>query len=162
MGTVAPVEELVKIRRDLRERGLRVVLTNGCFDLLHRGHVEYLTTAKGLGDILIVGLNSDASVRRQGKGAGRPILPAEDRAILLAALESVDYVCIFEEDTPLRLIEALLPDLLVKGGDYGIDQIVGRETVEENGGQVVTVPEVPGRSSTAIIEHILTHVKLSA
>ena len=106
-----------------------------------------------------MGVNSDASVRRQGKGQGRPIVSEEDRAIVLAALESVDYVCIFDEDTPHALISNLLPDVLVKGGDYDIDQIVGRKVVEANGGQVIAVPEISGRSTTDIVEHILTHVR---
>jgi len=159
VGAVTSFEELIRIRGCLREQGLRVVFTNGCFDLLHRGHVEYLKAAREFGHVLIVGVNSDASVRRQGKGQGRPIVSEEDRAIVLAALESVDYVCIFDEDTPHALISNLLPDVLVKGGDYDIDQIVGRKVVEANGGQVIAVPEISGRSTTDIVEHILTHVR---
>ncbi len=119
------------------------MFTNGCFDLLHRGHIEHLAQARALGDVLVVGLNSDASVRRL-KGTGRPLVAEGDRAAVLAALRSVDAVTLFDEDTPLELISTLLPDVLVKGGDYDLDGIVGRETVEKAGGEVRVLPFVEG------------------
>jgi rfaE bifunctional protein nucleotidyltransferase chain/domain len=130
-----------------------VVFTNGCFDLLHRGHVEYLEKASNAGDILIIGLNSDQSTNRL-KGKGRPIMPQEDRAYILASLASVDYVSIFDEDTPLDLIKVVKPDVLIKGSDYNLDEIVGRDFVEQNGGKVLTIPLVPERSTTDIINKI--------
>ena len=133
-----------------RPRDQRVVFTNGCFDALHPGHVEHLAQAKALGDVLVVGLNSDASVRRL-KGAGRPLVPEDDRAAVLAALRSVDAVTLFDQDTPLELISALLPDVLVKGGDYDLDGIVGREVVQEAGGEVRVLPFVEGYSTTGIL-----------
>ena len=132
-------------------RGQRVVFTNGCFDLLHPGHIKYLAQAKAEGDVLVVGLNSDSSVRRL-KGSGRPVVSEADRAIRLANLPSVDAVTLFEDDTPLELIRALLPDVLVKGGDYDLDGIVGRRTVEEAGGEVRVLPFVEGYSTTSILE----------
>lgn len=143
----------MSLRSSWDSQGKRVVFTNGCFDLLHRGHVEYLQQARMLGDLLVVGVNSDQSVRRL-KGPGRPLMPEEDRSHILAALEAVDYVCIFEEDTPLKLIEALLPDLLVKGSDYRLQEVVGREVVEKHGGRVATIPVVPNRSTSGIILQI--------
>jgi rfaE bifunctional protein nucleotidyltransferase chain/domain len=137
-----------------RRSGERVVFTNGCFDLLHPGHVIYLEAARDLGDLLVVGLNSDGSVRRL-KGPSRPILPQEDRATILAGLRSVDYVVAFDEDTPLRLIEALVPDVLVKGGDWAVERIVGGEVVEAAGGRVVTIPFLEGKSTTGIVERVL-------
>jgi rfaE bifunctional protein nucleotidyltransferase chain/domain len=131
----------------------RVVFTNGCFDLLHPGHIRTLEAARKLGDALIVGLNSDHGVR-QLKGAGRPILPERERAEILAALECVDAVVIFDEPTPREIIAALLPDVLVKGGDWASDQIVGREEVEAAGGRVVSIPVAPGYSTTAILQKI--------
>jgi rfaE bifunctional protein nucleotidyltransferase chain/domain len=133
--------------------GRRVVFTNGCFDLLHAGHIGSLEQARALGDALIVGLNSDASVR-QLKGPGRPVLPERERAEILAALECVDAVVIFDEPTPREVIRGLLPDVLVKGGDWPGDQIVGREEVEAAGGRVVSIPVVPGYSTTAILRKI--------
>ncbi|MFC1682788.1 D-glycero-beta-D-manno-heptose 1-phosphate adenylyltransferase [Candidatus Zixiibacteriota bacterium] len=153
MGRVVSTEELVRIRRQAREQGRKVVFTNGCFDLIHRGHVEYLSKAREMGDLLVVGLNTDRSVR-QLKGPQRPLYPLEDRARVLAALEMVDYVCPFDEDTPARLIEAVVPDVLVKGGDYGLDQIVGRDTVEKAGGEVVSMPLTEGFSTRGLIEKI--------
>jgi len=129
----------------------KVVFTNGCFDVLHLGHVTYLAQARNLGDCLVVGLNSDASVKRL-KGESRPINRENDRALLLAALSFVDYIIIFEEDTPKNLIEQVKPDILVKGGDYQIDNIVGADFVLKNGGQVLTIPFVDGYSSTKIIQ----------
>ena len=136
-----------------RPRDERLVFTNGCFDILHRGHVDYLTAARSLGDALVVAVNSDASVRRL-KGKGRPLVAQEDRVLVLAALRSVDAVTIFDEDTPRELLAALLPDVLVKGGDYHADEVVGRAEVEAAGGQVVILPFVAGRSTTAILEKI--------
>lgn len=135
-------------------RPQRVVFTNGCFDILHRGHVEYLYAARELGDALVVGLNSDASVRRL-KGPTRPINPEQDRAIVLAGLAAVDAVTIFSEDTPRELIRAIVPGVLVKGGDYDPDTIVGAREVREAGGRVVVVPLIPGRSTTTILERVL-------
>ena len=133
----------------------RMVFTNGCFDVLHFGHVRYLLEARKLGDILVVGLNSDDSVRRL-KGPERPINGEKERAFVLAALNSVDYVVLFEEDTPENLIKIVRPDVLVKGGDYALDQIVGADFVMQNGGIVTTIPFVEGYSSTHIIEQLKT------
>ncbi|MEW6490841.1 MAG: D-glycero-beta-D-manno-heptose 1-phosphate adenylyltransferase [Thermodesulfobacteriota bacterium] len=151
---VLPLSALLAEIAPRRRAGERVVFTNGCFDLLHPGHVTYLEAARDLGDLLVVGLNSDESVRRL-KGPARPILPQADRAAVLAGLRSVDYVVVFEEDTPLRLIEALLPHVLVKGGDWAVDRIVGREAVEAAGGRVAALPFVEGRSTTGIVERVL-------
>jgi rfaE bifunctional protein nucleotidyltransferase chain/domain len=152
-ASVLTLEEVIlRFGRDKRN-GRRVVFTNGCFDLLHPGHVECLEKARALGDALIVGVNSDASVR-QLKGAGRPLLPEGERAEILAALESVDAVVVFDELTPREVIAKLLPDVLVKGGDWAGDQIVGREEVEAAGGQVVSMPVVPGFSTTEILRKI--------
>lgn len=136
-----------------RPRPARVVFTNGCFDLLHRGHVEVLFRARELGDVLVVGLNSDASVRRL-KGAGRPLVAQEDRAAIVAALACVDVVTIFDEDTPRELVAALLPDVLVKGGDYRPQDVVGATEVEAAGGRVVILPYLEGRSTTDLIRRI--------
>jgi rfaE bifunctional protein nucleotidyltransferase chain/domain len=136
-----------------RPRDVRLVFTNGCFDILHRGHVEYLAAARRMGDLLVVGVNSDDSVCRL-KGPGRPINPEMDRAVVLAALEAVDVVTLFSEDTPLALIQRLLPDVLVKGGDYEVSAIVGASEVTAAGGEVVVVPLVPGRSTTRILQRM--------
>lgn len=135
-------------------RGGAVVFTNGCFELLHVGHVMGLAAARALGDVLVVGVNGDASARRLGKGPGRPYVPARERALVVAGLESVDAVCVFEEDTPETLIRELLPSVLVKGGDYGVDAVVGREVVEAAGGRVELVPLVEGFSTTELIRRI--------
>ncbi|HSR53942.1 MAG TPA: D-glycero-beta-D-manno-heptose 1-phosphate adenylyltransferase [Acidobacteriota bacterium] len=145
--------EMLSERGRLRRRGLRLVFTNGCFDLLHPGHVRYLEQAKSHGDVLLVALNSDASVRRL-KGSSRPVQDAPARALVMAALASVDYVTFFEEDTPAQIIDELVPDVLVKGGDWPLDQIVGRETVEGAGGQVLSIDFQPGHSTTDIIQRI--------
>jgi rfaE bifunctional protein nucleotidyltransferase chain/domain len=145
-------EAILRFGREKRN-GRRVVFTNGCFDLLHPGHIGSLEQARALGDVLIVGLNSDSSVR-QLKGAGRPVLPERERAEILAALESVDAVVIFDEPTPREVIARLLPDVLVKGGDWPGDQIVGREEVEAAGGCVVSIPVVPGYSTTEMLRKI--------
>ena len=142
---------LLREREQWRRQGLSVVLTNGCFDLLHPGHVALLEQAREEGDLLVVALNSDASVAGL-KGPGRPLLPAPERAEALRALEAVDRVVVYDEPTPLRVIEALLPDVLVKGADWAADAIVGREVVEQAGGRVVRVELVPGRSTTALLE----------
>ena len=134
--------------------GRTVVFTNGCFDLLHAGHVDVLTRARALGDLLIVGLNDDASVARL-KGARRPVTPAAERAYILAGLACVDFVSPFAEDTPLELIKAVLPDVLVKGGDWPVSAIVGGDVVTARGGRVVSLPLAPGLSTTAIIERII-------
>lgn len=136
-----------------RPRNGTLVFTNGVFDLLHRGHVEYLDAARRLGDALVVGVNADASVQRL-KGPERPLNSLDDRMRVLAALECVDAVASFEEDTPIDVVRALLPDVLVKGGDYTPDTIVGRDVVEAAGGRVVIVPLVPGRSTTGTIERM--------
>ncbi|MGH7428682.1 MAG: D-glycero-beta-D-manno-heptose 1-phosphate adenylyltransferase, partial [Candidatus Methylomirabilaceae bacterium] len=151
---VRTLGELVEIVRRRRADGHRVVFTNGCFDLLHRGHTRLLQRARELGDLLIVGLNSDASVRRV-KGPSRPVLSEDERAEVLSALTAVDYVVIFEEADPGLTISALQPDVLVKGADWPREEIVGRETVEERGGRVVTVPLVEGSSTTGLIQRIL-------
>jgi rfaE bifunctional protein nucleotidyltransferase chain/domain len=134
-----------------QKKNEHVVFTNGCFDILHRGHVSYLQNARNLGDFLIVGVNSDHSVSRL-KGPTRPIQNEEDRAFILAGLECVDAVILFEEDTPIRLIEQLLPNVLVKGGDYVIEEIVGYDVVTKNGGLVTTLPFVDGKSTSNIVK----------
>ena len=136
-----------------RAAGARVVFTNGVFDLLHRGHVEYLEDARALGDRLVIGLNTDASVRRL-KGPSRPIVGEADRAAVVRALACVDLVVLFDDDTPLRLIEAVRPDVLAKGGDYSLDTIVGREFVESRGGRVTTIALREGLSSSEIMRRI--------
>ena len=137
-----------------RMKGDRIVFTNGCFDILHRGHVEYLQEAGSLGDRLVIGVNSDASVKRQGKGPERPLNDQDSRAKVLAALRLVDAVVIFDEDTPLALIEAIVPDVLVKGGDWSEDRIVGADVVRKNGGEVRSLKLVDGFSTTALVEKI--------
>jgi D-beta-D-heptose 7-phosphate kinase/D-beta-D-heptose 1-phosphate adenosyltransferase len=137
-----------------KNRGKRVVFTNGCFDLLHAGHVKYLQKARSLGDLLVLGLNSDASVRRL-KGPKRPLIDQDERANLLAALDCIDYVVLFDEDTPLEVITALKPLVLAKGGDYSLEGVVGRELVESYGGRVELVTFVDGKSTSNIIERIL-------
>jgi len=136
-----------------RNSGKRIVFTNGCFDLLHPGHIAYLEEAKALGDVLIIGLNDDNSIRRL-KGKHRPLNTLEDRACMLSALKSVDLVIPFSEDTPLNLIKAIAPDILVKGGDYKPDDIVGAKEVRENDSEVIVVPFIKGYSSTSLIDRI--------
>jgi rfaE bifunctional protein nucleotidyltransferase chain/domain len=138
----------------LRRQGRRIVFTNGCFDLLHPGHVRYLARARSLGDVLVVGLNSDDSVRLLAKGPGRPVQREADRAEVLAALEAVDYVSIFDEDTPLELIRAVEPDVLVKGGDWPVERIVGADLVRARGGRVRSLPFAAGYSTTALIRRL--------
>ena len=146
-------KELPNLLRRLRSRRNRVVFTNGVFDILHRGHVEYLATARSFGDVLLVGLNTDASVRRL-KGRGRPLQPQRDRAAVLLALTAVDYVVLFGEDTPDRLIRLVRPDVLVKGADYGLDEIVGAPFVQSYGGEVRRIRLTRGRSTSELVKRI--------
>jgi rfaE bifunctional protein nucleotidyltransferase chain/domain len=154
-----PVSLLAERLALVRREGKRIVFTNGCFDLLHPGHIHTLTQAKAFGDVLVVAINSDASVKRL-KGERRPILNQDERAVILSALSVVDYVTIFVEDTPLEVIRLLVPDVLVKGGDWGADAVVGRDVVEAHGGKVVLIPYQAGFSTTDIIERIvIRHTK---
>jgi rfaE bifunctional protein nucleotidyltransferase chain/domain len=143
---------LIAVKRQ-KEKNKRIVFTNGCFDILHAGHIAYLSKAKSLGDILVIGLNSDNSVKRL-KGKSRPIVPQKNRAIVLAALEAVDFVVIFKELTPLKLIKAIKPDILVKGGDWKKEDIVGSNLVESYGGKVRSLPYVKGLSTAGLIAKI--------
>lgn len=150
--------EAMRIERDeLRAKGLELVFTNGCFDILHAGHVRYLIEARALGDRLVVAVNADAAVRKL-KGPERPLAPLRERMEVLAALRSVDYVIAFEEETPAAVIEEILPDVLVKGGDWTTDKIVGRDTVERAGGRVYSLPFAPGHSTSGIIERIVARL----
>ncbi|MBP1625274.1 MAG: cytidyltransferase-related domain [Acidobacteria bacterium] len=151
---IKSLKEIVQLRPGLRESGKKLVFTNGCFDILHIGHVRYLNYARSLGDALVVGINSDRSVR-EIKGYPRPIMPEQERAEVLAALASVDFVFVFDDPTPQRVIDAIVPDVLVKGADWDIAEIVGRDTVESAGGIVLNVPLVQGSSTTDIIKKIL-------
>jgi len=154
MKNVISLKRLVKELLPLREKGRKVVFTNGCFDIIHAGHVRYLTKARSLGDLLVVGLNSDASVRAI-KGPSRPIVPESERAEAMGALRCVDYVVIFNEETPLTLITALRPDILVKGSDWASHEIVGGDVVRESGGKVRRIRLLKGRSTTNIIKKVL-------
>ena len=156
---IMPHDQLLSTLSVLRAEGKRIVFTNGCFDLMHIGHTRYLQAAKALGDILVVGVNSDASVRSLEKAPDRPIVSEAHRAEVLAALGCVDYVVIFDEPDPLRLITSIQPDVLVKGGDWAIDRIVGRDLVEAHGGIVKTIPLVPGFSTTGLLERIRSAAK---
>jgi len=147
-------KELLRIIKDLKAKGKRIVFTNGCFDLLHIGHIRYLEEARALGDFLVVGVNSDSSVRKL-KGPQRPVLPEEERAEILSGLGCVDYITLFDEIDPLKLITSLHPHILVKGGDWTKEQIVGREVVERSGGEVVIIPFVKGASTSNLIKTIL-------
>jgi D-beta-D-heptose 7-phosphate kinase/D-beta-D-heptose 1-phosphate adenosyltransferase len=153
LSKIKTLEEARRLRERLRRSGLKLVFTNGCFDLLHPGHVRYLAAARAMGDHLLVAVNSDRSVRRI-KGPSRPVQPEYVRAELLAALENVDSVILFDEETPLRAIETLLPDALVKGGDWNEEDIVGADVVRARGGLVRSIPFEEGFSTTALIERI--------
>ena len=153
MGKIVSPEELIQVAARDKRAGRRVVFTNGCFDLLHPGHVRCLAEARALGDVLVVAINSDRSVRGN-KGPERPLVGEQDRAEVLAALASVDYVTIFDEPTPRELIARVLPTLLVKGADWAPDQVAGREEVEAAGGRVVSIPLAPGYSTTSILQRI--------
>jgi len=150
MKTLLTLEEFLEIRKQLKAEGKKLVFTNGVFDIIHRGHIDYLNRAKALGDYLVVALNSDDSVRKL-KGEGRPINKLEDRAFVIANLKAVDFVVSFNEDTPFEIISAIIPDVLVKGGDWSIENIVGRDIVEANGGKVYSLPYVENYSTTNII-----------
>lgn len=151
---VLSLQEILQKMDIYKKAGQRLVFTNGCYDILHPGHVDLLARAKALGDILILGLNSDASVQRQGKGAGRPFNPFIARAFVLAHLASVDYVVEFDENTPILLIEAIVPHVLVKGGDWDISKVVGKDCVEMHGGSVHSLSLIEGYSTTALAKKI--------
>ncbi len=146
-------ENIIEIVNEHKRWKKRIVFTNGCFDIIHRGHVEYLRESRALGDILIVGLNTDDSVKRL-KGAARPVISQEDRAVVVSEMKSVDYVVLFYEDTPYNLIDEIHPNILVKGGDYQIADIVGADIVKKIGGMVVSIPFIEGFSTTELIERI--------
>lgn len=152
---ISSINELHQLGSTLRAEGKRIVFTNGVFDILHAGHVTYLQAARDLGDVLIVGVNTDASVQRL-KGPERPVNTLHDRLTVLSALRCVDHVIAFDDDTPLRIITALLPSVLVKGGDYTRDTVVGADVVEEHGGRVALIPLLEGRSTTGIINRVRT------
>lgn len=153
MVVIMPLQEMVRRRQVLGQHKLKLVMTNGCFDLLHIGHVRYLQAARRMGDALLVAVNSDASVRRI-KGPSRPVVPELERAEIIGSLRSVDYVMLFDDPTPAMIIDAIVPDILVKGSDWKIENIVGRKTVEAAGGKVVTVDLVRDLSTSAIIKRI--------
>ena len=156
---VLTTAHLIPLLEQARRDKKRIVFTNGCFDLMHIGHTRYLQAAKALGDVLVVGVNSDASVKSLNKAPDRPIVGESQRAEVVAALASVDYVVVFAEPDPLNLITAVQPDVLVKGGDWRIDRIIGREVVERRGGTVKTIPLVPGMSTTALIQRIRSQTR---
>ncbi|MFC1567104.1 D-glycero-beta-D-manno-heptose 1-phosphate adenylyltransferase [bacterium] len=149
------VPKLIPILNKLRKENKKIVFTNGCFDILHKGHIKYLKDAKKCGDILVIGLNSDTSVRAL-KGKNRPIYPQSERAEVLSALDCVDYIVLFDESTPYQIIKKVSPDILVKGGDYTLGTIVGRRFVHSKGGRVITIPLVKGKSTSDIIKKINT------
>ncbi len=151
---VVSLEQLLPRLSACREQKKKIVFTNGCYDILHPGHVDLLQRARALGDVLVLGINTDASVRRLGKGEDRPINPYEVRAFVLAHLESVDFVTSFDEDTPVSLIRAVRPDVLVKGGDWTPERIAGREIVQGDGGMVLSLPLLEGYSTTGLVERI--------
>jgi D-beta-D-heptose 7-phosphate kinase/D-beta-D-heptose 1-phosphate adenosyltransferase len=153
MGKIVSQDELIQVTAREKGYGRHVVFTNGCFDLLHPGHVRCLAQARALGDVLVVAINSDRSVRGN-KGPERPLVPQQDRAEVLAALSSVDYVTIFDEPTPRELIALVLPNILVKGADWALDEVAGREEVEAAGGRVISIPLAQGYSTTSLLEKI--------
>ena len=159
MKSLKNLEEIKEIRQQLKDQNKKVVFTNGCFDLIHAGHVDYLSKAKALGDVMIVGLNSDASVLRI-KGSKRPILNETERGLIISNLKPVDYVTMFDEDTPKLLIEELLPDILVKGADWEIENIVGKDVVLANGGELKTIDFVNDQSTSKIIQIIVDRFKV--
>ena len=155
---VKNIDELVEIRKSLKQQNKKVVFTNGVFDILHAGHVDYLTKTKEKGDILIVAVNSDASVSRI-KGPARPVVPQHERAFIISSLKPVDFVTIFEEDTPYETIKKIIPDVLIKGADWAVDKIVGKDIVEANGGTVETIEFINNQSTTNIIKTVLERFK---
>lgn len=158
MNPVKKLNELKIIREQLKSENKKVVFTNGCFDLVHAGHVDYLSKAKEMGDVLIVGLNSDSSVKKI-KGPKRPILKESERKFILSNLKPVDYIVIFDEDTPEKLIKELVPDILVKGADWKLENIVGKDVVLGNGGEIKTIKFTSDQSTTKIIEEIVKRYK---
>ncbi|MBA4251515.1 MAG: D-glycero-beta-D-manno-heptose 1-phosphate adenylyltransferase [Chlorobiaceae bacterium] len=154
MRSYFELSEIIKIRKTLKDENRKVVFTNGCFDLIHAGHVDYLAKAKACGDILIVALNTDNSMRRI-KGEKRPLVNQDERAFVMSNLKPVDFVVLFDEDTPAEIIKAIIPDVLIKGGDWSIENIVGREIVESNGGEVKSIEFVSQQSTSKIIQTIL-------
>lgn len=158
MNNIKSKKEILEIRATLKKEGKVVVFTNGCFDLIHSGHVDYLVKAKEMGDVLILALNTDESIRRI-KGQTRPILNQNERAFIVSNLKPVDFVIFFDEDTPAEIINELIPDVLVKGADWAIDKIVGRDVVESNGGEVKTIQFVNDQSTSKIIQIIKERFK---
>lgn len=158
MNNILSRSEILSLRKELKAQKRKLVFTNGCFDLIHAGHVDYLLKSKAMGDVLLVALNTDASVRRI-KGDKRPILMQDERAFILANLKCVDYITFFDEDTPVDIISEIIPDILVKGADWDLNKIVGKEIVESNGGQVKTIKFVNDQSTSKIIESILKKFK---
>ncbi len=154
MDKIIGIKQIKKIRANLKKKKKTLVFTNGCFDLIHRGHVEYLKKARSYGDYLIIAVNSDSSVRKI-KGEERPLIPLSDRLFILSHFTFIDFLIPFDEETPEKLIKEILPDVLIKGSDYGEDEIVGSEIVKNNGGRVITIPFIKGKSSSGIIEEIL-------
>lgn len=154
MNGIKNKQEIIALRKNFKEENKKVVFTNGVFDILHSGHVDYLTKSKFLGDILIVGINSDSSVRRI-KGEKRPIINEKERALIISSLKPVDYVILFDEDTPQLLIEDVVPDILVKGEDWALNKIVGKDVVEKHGGKVQTIDFINNQSTSQIIKLIL-------
>ena len=158
MSNIKNLGQIKSIREQLKKENKKVVFTNGCFDIIHAGHIDYLSRAKDLGDVLIVGLNTDDSVKRI-KGNKRPIIKESDRALILSNLKPVDYVIFFDEDTPIKLIEQLVPDILVKGSDWEIEDIVGKDVVINNGGEVKNIKFVNDRSTSQIIQTIVNRYR---
>ncbi len=158
MSNIKNINELAEIRKELKLQNKMVVFTNGVFDILHAGHVDYLTKAKSKGDILIVAVNSDSSVKKI-KGELRPIVPQNERAFIISSLKPVDYVVIFDEETPYEVIKKIIPDVLVKGADWSVENIVGRDIVEANGGKVETIEFTNDSSTTNIIKTVLERFK---
>jgi len=158
MNPIKTIDEILEIRKTLKSANKKVVFTNGCFDILHAGHVDYLTKAKQFGDVLIVAINSDSSVKKI-KDSKRPIIPLSERAFIISNLKAVDYVISFDEETPYECIKKIVPDILVKGADWPIDKIIGRDIVENAGGKVETIQFINFQSTTNIIETILEKFK---